>query len=201
MLFDATLPSRVRKVDVVHLLQRFRQDLSLREVNGLEIGGPESLEAMMSRYYMHLRDFRGNLIEDNEGSDLPSLAVARDGAMRDMQELLGEAIRHGKDDLVFEAVIIADEQGRHVASVPIVAALPAAIVDLLKQPSKAIPLNRFEEYRRNADGCRTMAEKAHDPDDKMSWLKLADGWLQMLPQHEELPGWPKASEEDSKASH
>jgi hypothetical protein len=160
---------------------------------------------MMSRYYMHVRDFRGDLIEDEEGSDLPSLAAARDEAMSAMHEILGAAIKNG-EDLKFEAVIVADDHGRHVASVPVLAALPAMIVDLLKQPSKAVPLNRFEEYRRNADGCRRMAENAHDPDDKMSWLKLADGWLQMLPQHEpttgpDLPGWPKASDEDSKASH
>jgi hypothetical protein len=51
-----------------------------------------------------------------------------------------------------------------------------------------------------------MAEKADDPDDNMSWLKLADAWLQMLPKHEpstgpDLAGWPKASDEDSKACH
>jgi hypothetical protein len=90
-------------------------------------------------------------------------------------------------------------------SVPVLAALPGWIVDLLKQPSKAVPLNRFEEYRHNADGCCRMAENEDNPDDKMSWLKLADGWLQMLPRHDPAtvpaPGWPKASDEDSKASH
>jgi hypothetical protein len=39
----------------------------------------------------------------------------------------------------------------------------------------------------------------------MSWLKLADAWLQMLPATQspsgDLPGWPKVSDEDSKASH
>jgi hypothetical protein len=162
-------------------------------------------EAMMSRYYMHVRDFRGNLVEDEEGSDLPSLAAARDEAMSAMHEILGATIKNG-EDLKFEAVIVADDHGRHVASVPILAALPVAIVDLLKQPSKAVPQNRFEEYRHNADSCRRMAENAYDLDDKMSWLKLADAWLQMLPRHEtskspDLPGWPKASEEDSNASH
>ena len=155
-------------------------------------------EVMMSRYFLHLRDFRGDLIEDEEGWDFPGLATARDEAMRALHELLGEAVRHGQD-LDFEAVIVADDHGRHVASVPVLAALPVAIVNLLTQPSKAIPVNRFEEYRHNSNGCRRMAENSDNPDDKMSWLKLADAWLQMLPRHElatspDLPGWPDASD-------
>jgi hypothetical protein len=48
-------------------------------------------------------------------------------------------------------------------------------------------------------------ENADDPNDKM-WLKLADAWLQMLPKNgpsasTDIPGWPKATDEDSKASH
>jgi hypothetical protein len=39
----------------------------------------------------------------------------------------------------------------------------------------------------------------------MSWLKLADAWLQMLPPTHSpsrgVPGWPRASDEDSNASH
>ena len=50
-----------------------------------------------------------------------------------------------------------------------------------------------------------MAENASDADDKTSWLKLADAWLHMLPQPEtalgQLPGWPKPTEDNSKASH
>jgi hypothetical protein len=90
--------------------------------------------------------------------------------------------------------------------VPVVAALPTAVVNSLKHPAKAVPPNKFEEYRRNADACRAMAQNAMSPDDKTAWLNLADAWLHMLPRHEpttsfDSPGWPKASEEDSKASH
>jgi hypothetical protein len=57
----------------------------------------------------------------------------------------------------------------------------------------------------NADDCRRKAEDTDDPDDKTSWLKLADAWLQMLPpMHSagtDLAGWPKASDAHSKASH
>ena len=46
-----------------------------------------------------------------------------------------------------------------------------------------------------------MAENAVNPDDKQSWLKLADSWLQMLPKQAEPENWPQPSDEDSKASH
>jgi hypothetical protein len=32
----------------------------------------------MRRYYFHLRNFKGVIAEDEEGSELPSLAVAMD---------------------------------------------------------------------------------------------------------------------------
>ena len=152
----------------------------------------------MSRYYLHVRDFRGDLLKDEEGADFPSVTAARDEAMSVMREIVGTAVKNA-EGLNLEAVIVADDRGTHVASVPVLAALPVTIVDLLKQPSKAIPVNRFEEYRHNSNGCRRMAENSDNPDDKMSWLKLADAWLQMLPRHElatspDLPGWPDASD-------
>jgi len=42
---------------------------------------------MMSRYYLHVRDFRGDVVEDVEGVDLPNLTAARDEAMSAMQEM------------------------------------------------------------------------------------------------------------------
>jgi uncharacterized protein DUF6894 len=153
---------------------------------------------------LHLRDFKGGVVEDEDGSELASLAIAKEHAMLAMHELVGEAIKRG-DELEIEAIIVADEHGTHLAAVPLVAALPAAIVGLLKNPEKVVPTNKFEEYRRNADNCRSKAENTADPDDKMSWLKLADAWLQMLPATHsasaDLAGWPKASDEHSKASH
>ena len=158
----------------------------------------------MSRYYLHLRDLKGGLVVDEDGSDLASLAIAKEHAMLAMHELIGEAIKRG-DQLEIEAIIVADEHGTHLAAVPILAALPAAIVGLLKHPEKVVPANKFEEYRRNADDCRRKAEDTDDADDKMSWLNLADAWLQMLPpMHSagtDLAGWPKQSDADSKASH
>lgn len=159
----------------------------------------------MSRYYLHLRYFGGDVIEDEKGFEFASLAEARDDALTAMQELLAVAIKQG-EGMHIEAIIVSDERGRHVTSVPVVAALPTAVVNSLKDSTKVVPVTRFEEYRRNADGCRSMAESANDPDEEMSWLKLADAWLHMLPKHQpstssDLPAWPKPSEEDSKASY
>ena len=156
----------------------------------------------MSRYYFHLKDFKGDVIEDEEGSELQSLALAKKHAIFAMHELVGNAIKQG-DEPPFEAIVIVDEQGTHLAAVPLVAAMPSKIVGLLKHPDKVVPPNRFEEYRRNADDCRSKAENTVDTEEKMSWLKLAESWLHMLPQSfsADLAGWPKASDDDSKASH
>jgi len=155
----------------------------------------------MTRYYLHMRDFKGEVLKDEEGSELPNLSAARAEAVLAMQDFVADAIRRGREPL-FEAIVIADGHGTHLAAVPLIGALPSIIVGLFKHPDKIIPPDRFEEYRRYADQCRGKAESANDPDDKMSWLKLADAWLQMLPvAHPTSPGWPKASDEDSKASH
>jgi hypothetical protein len=127
----------------------------------------------MSRYYFHLRDFEGDVLEDEEGSELPSLAIAKQHAMLAMHDLVGDAIKQGVE-LQFEAIVITDERGTHLAAVPLLAALPSTIVGLLKHPEKVLPPNKIEEYRRQADECRGKAENAADPDDKMSWLKLAE---------------------------
>ena len=158
----------------------------------------------MSRYYLHYRDFKGEILEDDEGSEFSSLAHAVEQAMVSVNELVAHAIKGGEEPR-FEAVVIADERGTQLAAVPLLAALPSTIVSLLKEPEKVVSSDRLEEYRRNADECRAKAENAADPDDKMSWLKLATAWLQMLPATQsssgDLADWPKASDDDSKASH
>ncbi len=159
---------------------------------------------VMKRYFLHLKTFKGDLIEDDDGSKLASLSVAKEHALDAMHELVGEAIRRG-DQLQFEAVVLADERGTQLAVVPLIAALPTAIVDLIKRPEKVLSRDKLEEYRRNADDCRAKAENTANIDDKNSWLRLADAWLQMLPATHaagpELVGWPKPAEGDSKASH
>jgi hypothetical protein len=159
---------------------------------------------MMARYFLHLREFGGGLVEDEEGIDFSNLSAARDYAVAAMRELVGEVIKHGEEP-PYELVIVADENGSPLAAVPLIAPLSALLIDLAKDPAKIVPPARIEEYRRNADSCRGMAEKTDDPEDKTSWLKLAEAWLHMLPPREaasaEMPGWPKATEEDSKAAH
>jgi hypothetical protein len=152
-----------------------------------------------------MREFRGDLIEDEEGSEFLSLAEARDRALTSMREIMGESIRHGHD-VNIEAIVVVDERGHQAASVPVAAVLPKVMVKALRNPIEVVPMDRLLEYRRNADGCRAMAENAVDADDKVSWLKLADAWLQMLPKHgpatnANMPGWPKPTDEDSQASH
>jgi hypothetical protein len=159
----------------------------------------------MRRYHLHLMDFGGNVIEDQDGAHYPSVTAARDGAIEGIREILGDAITHGSE-IEIETVLVVDEGGHHVASVPVAVALPQVILKVLKNPVEVVPLERLAEYRSNADACRVMAENADDPNDKMSWLKLADAWLQMLPKREphagaDIAGWPKATDEDSKASH
>jgi hypothetical protein len=69
----------------------------------------------MSHYYFHLST-AGELIEDEEGSDFPSLDAARTRACTSMRELLGAAIKAGTDNGV-ESIVIVDEQQCRVAEV------------------------------------------------------------------------------------
>jgi hypothetical protein len=152
-----------------------------------------------------LRDFQGRLVEDEEGSEFPNSSAARSYAVEAMKEILAEAITHEAETSV-EAAIVADEHGNHIAAVPVIAGVPDVLLSALTCPGAASPASRLQEYRRNADGCRRMAENTSDSDDKLSWLKLADAWLHMLPKHEPAsspspPGWPEITEADSKASH
>ncbi len=87
----------------------------------------------MRRYYFHLRQGR-DLLEDDEGVELPHLSAARDGALRGLQSLLGEAIRFGEEPKT-DAVIITDEDGQQLAAIPMVAVLPALIVKSLFEAS------------------------------------------------------------------
>jgi hypothetical protein len=38
-------------------------------------------------------------------------------------------------------------------------------------------MDKYEEYRRQADYCEKMAHKANTLDARASWLRLADKWL------------------------
>jgi hypothetical protein len=152
----------------------------------------------MSRYYFHLR-YGGDLREDDEGVELRDLSVAREEALNGLRALLGEALRFGRDMKV-EALIIADEDGRQLAAIPITAALPPNIIERILQKAANVETARLEECRQQSAECYAMADKASNYEDKREWLKLAEAWLHMLPR-EVTAGWPKPGNQDSQASH
>jgi Domain of unknown function (DUF6894) len=76
----------------------------------------------MGRFYFHLRA-GDELISDDEGLDLPNLSAARREALLCARELLAEAIRSGKHT-VPDVLVIADEEGRALDTVPFGAVLP-----------------------------------------------------------------------------
>ncbi len=156
----------------------------------------------MRRYFFHFR--KGDeLIEDEEGTELTSLAEARDNALEDLRQFVGNAIKDGVD-VPAELMIVVDDAGRRVAAVPIVAVLPQSVLDAL-HPLPALAPDRSEEYRKCAQECRENAEHSANAADSAAWLKLANSWLRMLPKTasaEALPeGWPKPTDEDLQASH
>jgi hypothetical protein len=70
----------------------------------------------MSRFYLHVKH-DGDLINDEEGVDLPTLACARAQALLSARELWADAIKAGKD-LGTDAFVIADEYGTQLMFVP-----------------------------------------------------------------------------------
>jgi hypothetical protein len=75
----------------------------------------------MPRYFFHIRD-AGDLIEDEEGRDLPDLNAAREEARLSAQDIVAEKMR--ADEIVTtEAIEIADETGTVVETVPLVSVI------------------------------------------------------------------------------
>jgi hypothetical protein len=76
----------------------------------------------MGRFYFHLRD-GDRLIRDQEGQDLPNTSEALREALLAARELLAEAIRSGRER-VPEAIVITDESGCAIKTVPLAAVFP-----------------------------------------------------------------------------
>jgi hypothetical protein len=76
----------------------------------------------MARFYLNIKD-GGTIIADEEGTDLPDIEAAKNYAMKCARCMVIDAVRAGKA-WVPEAFLIADEAGRALAVVPLVAALP-----------------------------------------------------------------------------
>ncbi len=77
----------------------------------------------MGRFYFHLQA-GDQIVPDDEGTDLPDLSAAEHEAILAARDLLAEAIKSGKKE-VPEAFVIADEEGRALALVPLAAVLPS----------------------------------------------------------------------------
>jgi hypothetical protein len=90
-------------------------------------------EVNMGRFYLHIRE-GDTLHVDDEGIELAGVDAAKEEALLSARQLLSDAIRHGRPS-VPEAIIIADESGREVEVLPIAAALP----EPLKQLVPAVP--------------------------------------------------------------
>jgi hypothetical protein len=76
----------------------------------------------MARFYFHLRKM-GQLVTDDQGLELPNKWAALREAQQCARELLAGAIKSGKET-VPEAFVIADEQGREIATLRLEALLP-----------------------------------------------------------------------------
>jgi hypothetical protein len=77
----------------------------------------------MPRYYRHIRQ-GDRLIDDPEGIDRPNLDAACAEVLDGIRDLLGEAIRRGRDDWLDDAIVITDEIGRGSMTIPFINALP-----------------------------------------------------------------------------
>ena len=82
----------------------------------------------MKRFYFHIAS-GSRLIKDEDGIELPSKQSAHAQAVCSTRELVADAIKHGID-LNFDAVIVADEQGKEIARVSTKEVLPKRLLKL-----------------------------------------------------------------------
>jgi hypothetical protein len=83
---------------------------------------PHEYEVAMGRFYFHLQA-GDEIIQDDEGTDLPDLSAAQREAALAAREVLAEAIKNGRPT-VPEACVISDEEGHPLGIVPLAAVLP-----------------------------------------------------------------------------
>lgn len=87
----------------------------------------------MPRFFIHI-DNGAQRIEDEEGSELPDIAAARDEALIAARHLWAAAIVDCRD-LAAHSFVIADEQGDVIGMVSMDEALPRSLIERLRQPS------------------------------------------------------------------
>jgi hypothetical protein len=78
----------------------------------------------MPHYYFHLRH-GFQLTIDDEGQEFPDEEAARVEALKAVREILADATRRSGD--APDAMVVADESGSEVASVPFADALPKGL--------------------------------------------------------------------------
>jgi hypothetical protein len=76
----------------------------------------------MARFYLHIRT-GDDLEEDPDGVELPDVAAAREEALRSAREIVADSIRSAKEDAP-DCFIVADANGRELATVPLRDVLP-----------------------------------------------------------------------------
>jgi hypothetical protein len=77
----------------------------------------------MPRFYINSLNARDQLAEDDEGSDFPSLENAREAALTSAREVLADHIKY-QAGIPLKAVIIADERGQELVTIPATECLP-----------------------------------------------------------------------------
>ena len=76
----------------------------------------------MPHFFINFQNVN-ELIQDDEGIDLPSLEAARQVALISAREILADNVKgDAKDPL--QAVIITDERGREIMTIPAKEVLP-----------------------------------------------------------------------------
>src|SRR5215210_4326878 len=108
----------------------------------------------MSRLYFHLQA-GGQVVPDDEGTDLPDVSAAQREAMQSARELLADAIKSGKPE-VAEAFVIRDAAGRALSVTPGRDALQAArpVQSSRREPAKREPsLRALCPYLRSPMAC------------------------------------------------
>jgi hypothetical protein len=76
----------------------------------------------MPQYYRHIQQ-GGNLIQDPDGVELPNLDAARTEALDGIRDILAACTKRGEDDAL-DDVIVIDEAGQELLTIPFPEALP-----------------------------------------------------------------------------
>jgi len=60
-------------------------------------------------------------------------------------------------------------------------------------------MDKQDEYRRNAEYAQQMAENSSMQEDRASWLRVATGWLSLLPRNKATHGHEQSKQFDEHA--